>query len=349
MPGSIYEKQDVIMILKNTCSKVIVGIGSALVDILTDADDAFLDSCGAVKGGMTLVDDRFIQKTLSQLPGEPTIVPGGSACNTIIGIANLEGSARFVGKLGLDGYARLFSSCLMNDGVNAVLFQSSLPTGRVLSLITPDAQRSMFTYLGASSETQPEEISQACFDQAAIVHLEGYLAFNQDLLLCALQAAKKSGALVSLDLASFTVVEAAKVFLDSVIQDYVDVLIANEDESRAFTGFCDEIKALRALSQKVQIAVVKVGKRGSYIAHADQIIAIPPAGDGTAVDTTGAGDLWASGFLYGLVNGFPLDQCGKLASLCGYEVCQVVGAQIPKEGWLRIKQQIKDNNWRKYA
>lgn len=320
----------------------IVGVGSALVDILTDADEAFLETCGGVKGGMTLVDDGFIRKTLARLPGKPKVVPGGSACNTIIGIANLDGNARFVGKLGRDSYARLFASSLESDGVDAVLFNSSLPTGRVLSIITPDAQRSMFTYLGASAETQPEEITEQCFDQAAIVHLEGYLTFNRGLLLSALKAARKSGARISLDLASFTVVEAAKAFLESVVKDYVDILIANEDESRAFTGHADEIMALEALSQLADIAVVKVGSRGSYISHSGEIIRIAPEGDGTAVDTTGAGDLWAAGFLYGLVNGFSLDRCGRLASACGYEVCQVVGAQIPKEGWLRIKQTIRD-------
>ena len=330
------------MVVKNKSPKFIVGVGSALVDILTEADESFVTSCGGVKGGMTPVDNHFMQRVLSKLPGKPKIVPGGSACNTIVGVANLGGRARFVGKLGVDSYARQFAAGLKNNAVDAVLLQSRLPTGRVLSIITPDAQRSMFTCLSASSETRPDEMTLTYFDQAAIVHLEGYLAFNRELLLAALQSAKRAGALISLDLASFTVVESARSFLASVVKDYVDILMANEDESRVFTNHSDEIRAIEAMSQNVDIAVVKVGKRGSLIARSDHIIQVPPEGDGTAVDTTGAGDLWAAGFLFGFLNGYPLEKCGRLASVCGYEVCQVVGAQISKNGWSRIKKQIKD-------
>jgi sugar/nucleoside kinase (ribokinase family) len=118
----------------------------------------------------------------------------------------------------------------------------------------------------------------------------------------------------------------------------VDILIANEDEARAFTGYSDEQKAIASLSQRADIAVLKVGERGSYVSDRKNILKIEPmTGQGPVVDTTGAGDLWASGFLYGLANGYPLDRCGQIGSACGYEVCQVVGADIPDEGWERIK------------
>lgn len=322
--------------------KLVVGVGSALIDILAHEDDDFLTKTGAVKGGMTLVDNDFIEQVLSLTTGKPRIVPGGSACNTVVGIGNLGGHARFVGKSGQGKMAAFFESALKKNNVEPFLFNSSSPTGRVLSIITPDAQRSMFTFLGASSETRPEEITKECFENAAVVHIEGYLLFNQELILAALNAAKAAGASISLDLASFTVVEESKTLLEKIVKDYVDILIANEDEARAFTGCSDEIKAIKALSENTQIAALKIGKRGSLVAHGGNILKIEPRGSGDAVDTTGAGDLWAAGFLFGLVNGYSLAKSGKLGSACGYEVCRVIGTKIPEDGWRRIKRLIRE-------
>lgn len=322
--------------------KLIVGIGNALVDILTLEDEEFVTSAGAAKGGMLLVSNDIIETTLSRTTKKPSIVPGGSACNTIVGIGRLGGAARFVGKLGEDDLGKFFEKDLEKNNVEPFLFTSPSPTGRVLSIITPDAQRSMFTCLGAASETKPEEITENCFNGAAVVHIEGYLLFNRELIRAALLSAKAAGALVSLDLASFTVVEESKEFLEKLVDDYVDILIANEDEAFAFTGHKDELQALAALSKRADIAVLKLGKNGSYISRKEEIIRVAPKGNGFAVDTTGAGDLWAAGFLFGLVNGYPLEKCGEIGSACGYEVCQVVGANIPEEGWERIKEIIKE-------
>lgn len=320
--------------------RLIVGVGSALVDILARENDEFLEKSGALKGGMKYVDKEFIEMTISNASQAPTIVPGGSACNTAIGVAKLGGQARFVGKSGQDKMGDFFETDLISNNVDPILFKSSSPTGRVLSIITPDAQRSMFTFLGASAETLPAEMTKECFTDAAIVHIEGYLLFNADLILAALNAAKAAGALVSLDLASFTVVEESKTLLSKIVKDFVDILIANEDEARAFTGYGDETQALKTLAQDTYIAVLKIGNRGSLITHAGSIFQIEPQGTGEAIDTTGAGDLWAAGFLFGLVNGYSLKKSGKLGSACGYEVCQVVGANIPEEGWQRIKRLI---------
>jgi sugar/nucleoside kinase (ribokinase family) len=325
-----------------TSQKLVVGIGSALVDILCNENDTFLERTGAAKGGMTLVEKDIIEHTLSLTTAKPLIVPGGSACNTTVGIGMLGGQARFVGKCGSGSWGQLFREDLTRNNVEPVLFRSNSPTGRVLSIITPDAQRSMFTYLGASSETQPSELTSDCFSNAAIVHVEGYLLFNPELITAAIRLAHEAGALVSLDLASYTVVEESRDVLNQIVDSSIDILIANEDEARAFTGYKDEKKALGALSQNATIAVVKVGERGSYISDGSQIVHIPSIGDGHAVDTTGAGDLWASGFLYGLVNNYSIDKCGRLGSECGYEVCQVVGATIPDEGWARIKKVFEE-------
>ncbi len=314
-------------------NRLVTGIGAALVDILVRQSDDFLREIDAQKGGMTLVDEDAINHLIGRTISEPVVVPGGSACNTIIGVARLGGTASFVGKLGEDDYGRLFESELKKRNVSPYLVKSSSATGRVLSAITPDAQRTLFTFLGASSEHIGEEIIDNSFRDSAIVQIEGYLVFNEDLIAAALGAAKKANALISFDLASYTVVEEFKPMLHRIVDEYVDILIANEDEARAFTGFSDEIKAVNALSEMADIAVLKVGARGSYIAKGGEIIKIEPFGSDGIIDTTGAGDLWAAGFLFGLVNGYPLDKCGMLGSVCGYEVCKVVGAHIPDEVW----------------
>jgi sugar/nucleoside kinase (ribokinase family) len=326
--------------------KVVVGVGSALIDILAHEDDAFVDQAGAVKGGMTYVDNEAIDRILERTTRTPAIVPGGSACNTMVGIGELGGQARFVGKCGNGRMGRMFRSALLKHGVEPCLFASDSPTGRVLSIITPDAQRSMLTYLGASAETSPSEIAAVALDGAAIVHVEGYLLFNRELILTVLESAKRAGARVSLDLASFNVVEEARDILPDLIAQHVDILIANEDESLAYTGIRDEYGALEALCRHVDLAVLKLGERGSRIACQDRRLTIKSFGDGSAVDTTGAGDLWASGFLFGLVNQMPLAHCGELGSRCGHAVCQVVGAHIPAEQWLTIRNGM-EAKWQK--
>ena len=317
---------------------LIVGVGSALIDILAHESDSFIEKTGAAKGGMLYVDNNFIAQALQSSQSKPEMVQGGSACNTVVGVGKLGGSARFIGKCGSGPMGDFFEAELRKQNVEPALFRSDSPTGRVLSIITPDAQRSMLTYLGASAEAQPEDIAERLFKNAAVVHIEGYLLFNPDLILAVLKAAKNSGAAVSLDLASYTVVKESRDFLQNIINDYVNILMGNEDEALAYTGESDEIAAIKALVSEVDIAALLVGKRGSYIAHDNNVFSVKAKGTGHAIDTTGAGDLWAAGFLFGLVNGYPLEKCAELGSACGYEVCQVIGTKISDEGWQRIRK-----------
>lgn len=327
------------MLTFHNAGRTVVGIGSALVDILVRESDAFAERAGAVKGGMIYVPAERIDEIANAAKSPARIVSGGAACNTVVGIARLGGSARFVGKAGLGRMAAFFEDHLREAGVDPVLFRSSgTPTGRVLSVVTPDAQRSMLTSLGASAEMTPGEVTPDCFDGAAVAHVEGYLLFNPDLIRAALSAAKTAGARISLDLASFTVVESAGPLLGELVDEWVDILMANEDEARAFTGADAPEEALGRMAERVPVAVLKLGARGSRIAARGRVHRIAPAsGVGPVVDTTGAGDLWAAGFLHGLVRGFSPEACGRLGSLCGYEVCQVMGADIPQEGYARIR------------
>ena len=323
--------------IRQSDKRLIVGIGSALVDFLVHAEDAFIERAGGVKGGMTLVESDTIDKMVALAADKPEVVPGGSACNTVVGVGNLGGPGRFVGKRGSDALGDLLENGLKKNHVEPLLFQSPTPTGRVLSIITPDAQRTFLTFLGAAAEMSPQEIRGDCFKEAAVVHVEGYLLYNRKLIRAVLEEARRAGACISLDLASFTVVEDAADILGDLVDQYVNVLIANEDEARAFTGYNDEARAIMALSERADLAVLKIGARGSMVAFEGQVTRIEPLGTGAVVDTTGAGDLWAAGFLYGIVNGFSLEKSGQLGSACGGEVCQVVGAGIPARGWDRIR------------
>ena len=317
----------------------ITGIGSALVDLLIHEEDAFLLNLGKEKGGMTLVDNEDILDILVKTPRKPQIVSGGAACNTLVGIGRLGGQSRFIGKRGDDDMGADYEEQLNRAGVETIFDVSSTsPTGKVLSVITPDAQRSMFTYLGASTELSPAAVSAEAFKDTAIAVIEGYLLFNRDLMKVCLESARAAGARIALDLASFEVVRASRDILEEWVREYVDILIANEDEAEAYTGTRDEAEALERLSGHAPMAVLKVGPRGSYVAHEGRKVYIPPQTGCEVRDTTGAGDLWAAGFLYGIAHGLSLEKSGEIASACGSEVCRVIGAQIPEEGWDRIRR-----------
>ncbi len=319
----------------------ITGIGAVLVDLLVNEDDKFLNGLGKRKGGMTLVDDKEIENILKKTSQKPKIVPGGAACNTIVGVGRLGGQARFIGSRGNDQHGVFYENQLKKYNVEPVFSISPLPTGRVLSIITPDAQRSMFTFLGASTELKSESIKLEMFKDTAIAVIEGYLLFNPELIMAALNNAKKAGAAIALDLASFEVVENSRMLINDIVRNYVDILIANEDEAEAYTGCSEETEIVKYLSKDVKIGVLKLGERGCLISESGSIIKIDPEIGSDIVDTTGAGDLWAAGFLFGLAHGFSIEKSGKIASACGYEVCRVVGASIPDAGWDRIKKLIQ--------
>ena len=321
-------------------NNTITGIGSALVDVLINETDEFLQKFNKEKGGMTYVTADEQQQIISASSQIPVIVPGGAACNTILGVGKLGGAARFIGARGKDEYGDIFEKEVLQCRVEPMLSTFDTPTGKVLSIVTPDAQRSMFTDLGASSLLDPAGVTSQIFADSAIALVEGYLLFNRDLMMAAVTAAKAGGALIALDLASFEVVNASKDILADLIKEYVDILIANEDEAKAYTGESDENAAIEKLSADVTYAVLKVGSRGSYVSFENKVTRIEAVKGNAPVDTTGAGDLWAAGFLYGIANGLSIEKSGQLGSMCGYEVCQVMGAQIPEPVWEKIRAEI---------
>jgi sugar/nucleoside kinase (ribokinase family) len=316
----------------------ITGIGNTLIDILINESDLFLIDLKKEKGGSTLAEYEEIEHILSRTNKDRVIAPGGAVRNTMVGIGKLGGKSRFIGSRGNDNYGKIFTKDLQDSNVEPIVAISDAKTGNCLSVITPDAQRSMFTFLGASTLLDPASLKPEMFKDTTITNIEGYLLFNKDLMLAALKAAKASGSLIALDLASFEVVNAARDILEDIIKEYVDILIANEDEAKAYTGYDDEQKAIETLSQDVTYAVLKIGERGSYVSHNNKITRINAQSGGSPVDTTGAGDFWAAGFLFGIAHGFTIEKSGNLASACGYEVCQVIGTQLSDDAWARIKK-----------
>ena len=318
--------------------KKILGFGAALVDLLAHVDEEWIRLADVPKGGMNLVDDATLRKLLSRVEN-PVVVPGGSACNTMVGVAKLSGKASFVSKVGNDDFGRLFARHLENSGVENRMATSSVSTGTVLSAVTPDAERTMFTFLGASNEFSASDISPDLFDDVGILYLEGYRAYNGECFSKAVRMAKRFGAKTALDFGSFGVVNDCRPLFDELFSERkIDIVIANEEEAKAYTGVSEEA-ALEKLSRISPVAVVKLGARGALIAS-DGVVSHVEAGKAKAVDTTGAGDLWAAGFLYGILSGLSMERSGVLGSLVANEVVQVVGAQIPESGWERIRGEV---------
>jgi len=322
--------------------KQIVGVGAALIDLVASVSEEWVVRQKKQKGGMNPVNWGEMGRILGNVE-DISIIPGGSASNTMIGLARLGGKARFVCKVGNDDLGDTYSMNLYRSGVEGYVRKSASPTGRVLSAVTPDAQRTMFTYLGASSELLPTEVSEAPFQDSHFLYLEGYLAYNPSILLHCVHIARSKGLEVVFDCGSFGVVQDCRFIIDKLIEERsIDILIANEDEARILTSVEEDLACME-MAKMAKIAIVKIGKKGSIIGVKDEITRIG-AVEAKAVDTTGAGDLWASGFLYGYLNNWPLEKCGELASAAAAEVVQVMGPIIPDENYgklLEVRDKIE--------
>jgi sugar/nucleoside kinase (ribokinase family) len=321
----------------------VMAVGSPIVDTLVQVDEEFVARMAGEKGGMELVAPEVINELLAQVEGPTHRAPGGSAANTIFGATQLGLSSTFLGKVGNDENAAFYQESYRAMGGDLSRFKKSeLPHGHCLSLITPDGQRTMRTHLGAAMTLDPSEISVADFDKVKHVHLEGYTLFNPALLHHVVDCATLAGCRLSLDLASFEVVNACKETLQQILSERIDVVFANEDEAAAFTGLSSDYEAMAlALGELCEIAVVKLGADGALVAHAGQVIKAAADAVEHVVDTTGAGDLFAAGFIYGLVKKLPLQMCASIGAYLGAEVVQVIGAEIPDDRWAEIREKVK--------
>jgi len=318
----------------------VLGVGNALVDVISVLkDDTILEEFGLPRGSMTLVDADLSQKIYKATYAEKSeLTTGGSVANTIRSLANLGGNGGYMGKIGKDELGELFKSDFERKGITTHLQFSEKDTGRVMGLVTPDSERTMATYLGAAAELQPRDFTPELFNGYDYLYMEGYLVFNHDLISAGVKMAKKADLKIAIDLASFNVVEANLEFLKDLIKNYVDIVFANEEEAKSFTGKEPE-EALNEIAQDCELAIVKIGKEGSLIKAGDKVYKVGTI-KANALDTTGAGDSYAAGFFYGLTNDYDLETCGKIAALVSGKVVEVMGANLPDDKWNEIKKEI---------
>lgn len=319
----------------------ILGMGNALIDILvTLEDDALLNEMKLAKGSMQLIDNSKrlkIQECFEQM--ETHLATGGSAGNTILGLANLDAETGFIGKVGKDEYGEFFRNNLERNKIEDKLLTGGLPSGVASTFISSDGERTFGTYLGAAASLKAEDFSLEMFKGYTYFYIEGYLVQDHAMILRAIELAKEAGLQVCMDLASYNIVEQEKEFLSLLVNKYVDILFANEEEAKAFVGQEPE-EAVDTLSGMCSVAVVKTGAKGAYIRKGTEKVYVPAVRVEKVVDTTGAGDYFAAGFLHGLIGGHSLEKCAKIGSILGASIIQVIGANLEEARWDEIKLNI---------
>jgi sugar/nucleoside kinase (ribokinase family) len=321
----------------------ILGMGNAIVDILIELpDDSFLEEFGLQKGNMQLIDKSFSTHILNKTAHlKKTEVPGGSAANAIHGLAKLGVETAFIGKIGSDRLGVLYENALIHNGIKSLLQRSRNETAHSLVLITPDGERTFATYLGAAMDLEPDDLNPEIFEYYTHFYIEGYLMQHHELIRHACELATDNSLDVILDMGSSSVVESNHDFLKYLLKEYVNIVFANADEARSFSKEKDADKALEELAKDVLIAVVKHGKDGSVVQKGQQIRKIS-AIEANCIDTTGAGDLYAAGFMYGMLRAMKFNDCGEIGSLLAGKVIEVIGPKLSDEKWDEVIKIIEN-------
>jgi len=307
----------------------VVGIGNAIVDVLVQADDAFLDDHGLSKGTMALIDEGQAERLYAAVgPGLET--SGGSAANTLAGIAQLGGRSGFIGRVRDDQLGAIFTHDIRSVGAHfdTPAATSGPSTARCLILVTPDAQRTMCTYLGASVQLDPSDLNLDLVRQAKVLYLEGYLWDSPDAksaFLAAAEVARESGGEVALSLSDPFCVDRHRDSFLELVDGHVDILFANEMEITALTKADSFEQAAEAVRGRCRLAALTRSEQGSVVLAGEASHRIEPVRLGSLVDTTGAGDLYAAGFLYNHTRGESPERCGQLGSLCAGQVVTQLG------------------------
>jgi sugar/nucleoside kinase (ribokinase family) len=320
--------------------KKIIGIGNALVDALySETTEELLATLALPKGSMQLIDRAHFLALGERMSGaRRERTTGGSACNTILALARVGQPTALIGKVGHDDDGDFFGRSFREAGVETHLLTDDAPTGVASAFITPDGQRTFATYLGAAAHLKADDIAAAWWADCSYLYIEGYLVQNHALIDTLVDTARAAGLLVALDMASYNVVEADRDFFGHLLQK-TDIVFANEEEARAFTG-CEADEALDALAEICPLAVVKVGPRGA-LARRGSEKAFVPAGDAVkVVDTTAAGDYFAAGFLHAHARGEGLEACLSEGTLLANEIIQVVGTRLDDSVWQKMAARL---------
>jgi sugar/nucleoside kinase (ribokinase family) len=307
----------------------VTAIGNAIVDVLAKADDALLAEHKLPKGGMSLIDAPTAER-LYAIMGPGVEASGGSAANTIAGIAALGGKTAYIGKVADDQLGDVFTHDIRAVGVayDTPRLKGGLPTARCLIFVTPDAQRTMQTFLGATSQLGPEDIDMAAITSSKVLYLEGYLwdqpRAKAAMREAAIQAAK-AGVKVSLTLSDSFCVARFRDEFKELIEHHVDILFANESEILSLYEVTNFDDALQHVRKHAEIAALTRSEKGSVIVNGDEVHVIDAVKGIKVVDTTGAGDAYAAGFLYGYTQGYDLATCGRLGGVMAAEVIGHMG------------------------
>lgn len=322
--------------------KRIIGIGNALIDILSRIEsDDLLRQMNLPKGSMQLLDDeryREISATLARMDTQRAT--GGSACNTMLALAQLGEKPAIIGKVGQDENARFFADNCKTVGIEPYLLTDGQhQTGVASTFISTDGQRTFGTYLGAAALLEADDINPEWLSQYEYLYIEGYLVQNHALLERLLELASQYGMKICLDLASYNIVEADRDFFAHLLE-HTHIVFANEDEARAFTGQEPE-EALAQLSAYCHVAVVKVGKHGVLAQCDNERVQAPAMEEAQVVDTNAAGDFFAAGFLYAWLQGATLQQCAEAGGITAGHVIQYVGTKMPEAAWQETRLQMQ--------
>lgn len=317
-----------------------IGLGNALVDVLLKLQtEETLSEVGIRKGAMDMINrEQMLTIRAKQEKLERTEAPGGSVCNTMRAMARLGANTGFIGKIGDDAVGEFYEKAVRASGVAPYFIHTGGPTGSCTVLISPDGERTMGTFLGPAATITPDEIREDVLARYQCIYIEGYLLVNEPLVRTTMQKAKKLGLTVALDLSNYNIVNAFKGLLDELIPNYVDILFSNESEAEAFTGLPGR-EAVGVLAGMVGVSIVTLGKEGALVGSEGAFFTVPAEG-GKPVDTTGAGDNFAAGFLYGRSIGATLEQSARIGSLLAGYVIDVVGPQIPEDKWEQIKLKV---------
>lgn len=316
----------------------ILGIAAPYIDHIMYVDEMFIEMIGGDKGGSHNVGHEGVRAILDSCGYDIQTLPGGSAHNTLKGLTRLGHACAATSMIGRDQAAKLFLESLDDYHITSLYVPTDTPTSQTVCMITPDGERTFRAFHGACNEMRGCHLNRESFEGIKLLHIEGYAMYNGDLVETAMRYAKEAGAKISIDLASFELTKKFREPLMELLLDYVNIVFCNEDEARALVAQRPE-QACRTLQKLVDIAVVSVGVDGCWVGEKGAITHCP-AHPVEATDTCGAGDLFAAGFLHGLLEGMPLHQAAQIGAILGAAVVQCTGATITDLHWPQALEQI---------
>eukprot|EP01080_Neovahlkampfia_damariscottae_P007668 gene7668-12134_t len=328
----------------------ILGLAQPILDKIFFVVEENLQQLNILKKGGSKLYTNYeefakFEKSVLSIQPEYSLCPGGSCSNTMKGVSLLGVASGIIGKIGSDETGDLYLDSMKKRGVFAdYLSKSKTHCGECICLITPDGERTMNTYLGASQEMCVEDLNEEHFSDIKLLHIEGYQIYFPKLMKEAMKIAKKQNSIITYDLGSFQIVNTFKPLIDEILTEYVDIVFCNEEELAAFNKDQDMYQNLNSLASKCKIAVATLGKRGCMIQTGDKVYKCPANILKQKVNTIGAGDLFISGFLYGLVSGYSIDECGIIGCVTGSEACRYEGAEIPIEKSKDLQEKIQKKN-----